>query len=141
MRGGSCPPGVTPWGKVLSAFLAATMVPFQSFPPATVDIRVTDEGLDLAPFGVSGRVVYTPGHSPGSLTVLLATGDALVGDLCMNAPGLRRGPCLPVFAEDPTRLRGSLEKVLALGARTIHPAHGLPFPASWIEAALPLLPS
>ncbi len=129
------PPGVTAWGKVLVGPIRA-MMRRARLEPAPVDLPVADEGLSLAPYGVAGRVVHTPGHSPGSLSVVLASGDALVGDLAMSMLPLRLRPGLPIFAEEPARLRGSIEALLSAGARTIHPAHGPPFPASVLERAL-----
>lgn len=130
------PPGVTRWGKLLDAVIKATVVPSLKIPPAKVDIGVSDDGMSLEPFGISGQVLHTPGHSPGSMCVVLASGDALVGDLAMNRFPVRFGPGLPIFAEDPSRLKSSIEKLLAAGAKTIHPAHGGPFPARVLERAL-----
>lgn len=36
----------------------------------------------LAGCGIAGRVLATPGHSPDSVSVVLDSGDAFVGDLC-----------------------------------------------------------
>ena len=41
--------------------------------PVTPDI-VVDATYDLAPFGVAGKVVHTPGHSDCSVSVLLDSG-------------------------------------------------------------------
>jgi glyoxylase-like metal-dependent hydrolase (beta-lactamase superfamily II) len=67
--------------------------------------------------------------------VLLDSGEAFVGDLAMNMIPLRLTPGLPIFAEQPALLQGSIERLLALGARTIYPAHGPAFPASVLERA------
>lgn len=130
------PPGRTAWGNVLAGVISRTLMRLARGGPAAVDVPISDEGMSLAPWGIDGRVVHTPGHSPGSVSVLLSSGDALVGDLAMNMFPLRLGPGLPIFAEDPSRLRGSIEKLLSLGAKTIHPAHGPAFPASVLEKAL-----
>lgn len=121
-------PGVTTWGKVLGGVLRA-MQPFKSFPAVGVDIPLGMDALDLSGYGVPGQVVHTPGHSRGSVSVVLQTGDALVGDMAMNGPPLRRGPGLPIFAEAPTQLEPSWRKLLALDIKTVYPSHGRPFPA------------
>ena len=36
------------------------------------------ETLDLAPWGVAGKIVAMPGHTPGSIVVLLADHTAFV---------------------------------------------------------------
>ena len=130
------PPGVTPWGRIFGRVLGSLVMPFVRIPPATVDIPVSDDGLSLEPYGVAGQVLHTPGHTPGSLSVLLDTGDAIVGDLAMNGLPLRIGPGLPIFAEDLPRLRGSIELLLDRGARTIHPGHGAPFRSEVLARAL-----
>jgi glyoxylase-like metal-dependent hydrolase (beta-lactamase superfamily II) len=63
------------------------------FPPVRPDILLPDE-MPLQAFGVDGKVVYTPGHTAGSISVLLSTGEAIVGDLLMGGwlGGLFLGP-------------------------------------------------
>ena len=130
------PPGITLWGKVVGGFCSLAVVPFQRIPPARVDIAVTDEGMSLEPFGISGKIMHTPGHSPGSLSILLDSGDAFVGDLAMNVFPLRVGPCLPLFAEELPRLKSSMLKIVSCGARRIYPAHGPSFPVGLLEKAV-----
>lgn len=130
------PPGVTPWGRFLSALLSATVIPWLKIPAASVDVIVPDDGMSLEPYGVSGRVLHTPGHTPGSVSIVLPSGDALVGDLAMNRIPLRLSPGLPIFAEDMAQLKRSIEKLLAAGAKTIYPAHGKPFPANVLKSAV-----
>ncbi len=53
------------------------------FPSIEPDV-VFDNEMDLAPYGVNGRVVMTSGHTAGSVSVLLAGGEAIVGDVLMG---------------------------------------------------------
>jgi glyoxylase-like metal-dependent hydrolase (beta-lactamase superfamily II) len=122
------PPGATWWGRVFR-LLAGLMSALNRVPPTPVDIVVQDEGMSLEPYGVAGKILHTPGHSPGSLSVVLDTGEAFVGDLAMNGPPLRIGPGYPAFAENPDLVEPSWNRVVAAGGRTIFPAHGKPFPA------------
>jgi glyoxylase-like metal-dependent hydrolase (beta-lactamase superfamily II) len=82
------------------------------------------------------EVIHTPGHSPGFVSVLLKSGEAFVGDLAMNAFPLRRGPGLPIFAEEMSTLKQSWQKLLKRGAKMIYPAHGHRFPAEVIQQAI-----
>jgi hydroxyacylglutathione hydrolase len=129
------PPGVNTWGvlleKTISVFLS-----FVHIPSAQVDLVINDDGLSLADYGISGRVIHTPGHSPGSVSVLLDTGEAFVGDMAMNKFPLRYGENLPVFAEDISQLKESWRNLLNQGAKTIYPAHGKPFPSDVIRKAI-----
>ncbi|HSM08911.1 MAG TPA: MBL fold metallo-hydrolase [Gemmatimonadota bacterium] len=120
------PPGVTPWGRTFMAVHRLVM-PLIEVPPARVDRILPDETFRLDDFGVPGRVIPTPGHSPGSVSVLLDTGEALVGDLAMNRAPLTLSPKLPIFAEDPQQVIRSWHRLLELGPHTVFPAHGKPF--------------
>jgi len=126
---------LTPWGalaKILSR-LVATATRFSGTP---VDFSLQDDGVSLEAFGISGKVVHTPGHTQGSMTVLLDTGDAFVGDLAMNGFPLGFGPGMPCIAEDPNTVKTSWRLLLERGAKKIYPAHGKPFPADVLEKKL-----
>ncbi len=83
------------------------------------DVLIDDE-LDLGAFGVSGRVIATPGHTAGSVSVLLHGGECLVGDLVMAF----RKPSFPIIAQDTTLIGPSIRKVIDCGATKIYPSHG-----------------
>ena len=87
-----------------------------------------DEDISLLDYGIPGKVVYTPGHSWGSVSVLLKSGDAFVGDLAMNMPPMRLKPGLALFGDDIQVVKQSWRKLLDMGAKTVYPAHGKPFP-------------
>ena len=124
-------------GRVMGALLAP-LTRRMHFPPARADIVIGDEGLALAEFGIHGRVIPTPGHTWGSVSLLLDTGEAFVGDLG-GATGFRGGaPRLPSAGDAPQQLVNSWEKLLAAGAKTIYPGHGPSFPAQAIREALGL---
>jgi glyoxylase-like metal-dependent hydrolase (beta-lactamase superfamily II) len=109
------------WGMAL-------FTPFLKIPAAHVDIVLEDQAFSLSTFGIAGKILHTPGHSPGSVSVVLNTGDAFVGDLVMNAFSMCLRPSLPIFAEDIPQVKNSLKLLLAHGVKTIYPAHGHPFP-------------
>ena len=129
------PPGVTTWGHILSKMIKMFLA-FVSIPASKVDIVIENEGLSLKEYGIPGRVIYTPGHSFGSVSILLETGEAFVGDMAMNMFPLRFSPGLPIFAEDPVKLNESWKSLLDQGAKMIYPSHGDPFPADIIRNAI-----
>ena len=129
------PPGIGAWGAVLGGMMRLA-VPMVRFAGSDVDIILGDDPLTLEPFGINGRVLHTPGHTSGSMSVLLDTGDAFVGDLAMNGLPLRIGPGMPSLGEDAVTIRESWQLILSHGARTIYPSHGKPFPASVLAKAL-----
>ena len=90
------------------------------------DIIVADHDDDvLKTLGIGGRILYTPGHTDDSLSVLLANGDAFVGDACMNIVSLLH--YRPVAMHNSDRVFESWRKIIESGAKTIYPAHGKPF--------------
>ena len=129
------PPGATTWGHIFGSIIKV-FLPLIRIPAAHVDVVLGDEEFSLADYGIRGKVVYTPGHSSGSVSVLLETGDAFVGDMAMNKFPLRLSPGLPIFAEDWEQLMRSWKRLLDQGAKTIYPSHGEPFPADIIREAL-----
>ena len=90
----------------------------------------------LADFGLEAQVLHTPGHTPGSLSVVTAEGDAFVGDLTVNYYPFGLGPYLPGGADEPENISSSWRKVLEAGAKRIHPGHGAPFDAEALRIRL-----
>jgi len=73
-------------------------------------------------------VVHTPGHTPGSVSVLLDSGEAIVGDLVMGQMmGMLHKPGPPIVAWDLERNRESVCKLQALSPRVVYVGHGGPF--------------
>jgi glyoxylase-like metal-dependent hydrolase (beta-lactamase superfamily II) len=97
---------VSLWGSIFAKIMAMVL-PFVQVLAANADVVLGDEELSLADYGIPARIIPTSGHSMGSVSVLLETGDAFVGDLAMNGFPLRLGPGLPIFAEDMTKVKKS----------------------------------
>lgn len=129
------PPGVTLWGKLFMA-IHRPLMPFINVPAARVDRLLDDSVASLEEFGIPGLVVPTPGHSPGSVSVVLESGEAFVGDLAMNRFPLRLSPGLPIFADDPRQVVESWQRLLQHDVSTVYPAHGESFSADIMRAAL-----
>ncbi|WP_433257872.1 MBL fold metallo-hydrolase [Streptosporangium sp. CA-135522] len=91
------------------------------------DVHLTGE-LDLSDYGIDGRIMPTPGHTAGSVSVLTATGDLVAGDLVSGSfMGLIPGkPANPPFHDDPQRNLASLRTMLALKPTALHVGHGGP---------------
>jgi hydroxyacylglutathione hydrolase len=129
------PPGINTWGHIMG-FIIKMFLPFIRIPGTNVDIVIGNEGLPLDGYGIPGKVIYTPGHSNGSVSVLLDTGEAFVGDMAMNGFPLCLKPGLPIFAEDKRKLIQSWKFLLEQGVQKIYPAHGAPFSADLIRSLL-----
>lgn len=129
------PSGFTPWAKFFLGGLRV-FAPLIKVPATKVDIRLSAAGCSLSEYGVAGRVLHTPGHSPGSVSVVLETGEAFVGDLAMNRFPLTLRPSLSILGDDFNVVVASWRKLLQEGVRTVFPAHGKPFPVDLIRRAL-----
>lgn len=119
-----CPTG--PFGRLFKATGLAS-APYEGFEP---DIAlVGDEKFPLHEFGVNGHVTYTPGHTDGSLSVLIEEGNAFVSDLLssgilLGGIILLKTPKRPPFEDNPHLVADQLERLLDLGCRHFHIGHG-----------------
>lgn len=109
------------------------------FPSVRPDILLPDR-ISLQGFGVDGKVVYTSGHTKGSISVLLSTREAVVGDLLMGGwlGGMFRSgqPGYPYYADDLGQIRASVKMLLDLGATKFFVGHGGPLEAGRVRAWL-----
>jgi hydroxyacylglutathione hydrolase len=123
-KGMSRPPvPVTLLGRLMSL-----MIGRESLSPdlAVVPDITVGAPCPLDEFGVEGTIIPTPGHTGGSLSVLMSTGECIAGDLVMGMIPATR-PRLPVFAEDTGAVLENLQRILAMNPKIIYPGHGGPF--------------
>lgn len=90
--------------------------------PDVVIIR----GMDLGPFGVEGKVIETPGHTAGSISVVLPGGVVIAGDLLAGGTFKKNRPAQAPFHENLKQVAQSVRKVLNQKPTTIHVGHGGP---------------
>lgn len=85
------------------------------------DIVIMDE-YDLSEYGIQGKVIHTPGHSPSSLSIILDNGEALLGDIVREE---KLGEIdLGMFYENEQALLESLEKIAAYESSVLYLSHG-----------------
>lgn len=99
------------------------------YPPFIPDIVFLDE-FDLTSFGIDARLIHTPGHTPGSLSLLRNDGKAIVGDLLMGGfflgKILKKYPNRYYFEDDPNAIRQSLKLLHQQKVKTLYVGHGGP---------------
>ena len=93
------------------------------------DILIEGE-MDLSKYGIAGKVVPTPGHTPGSVSILLDGGCALIGDLIFGGFIRKKAPGFPPLGYDRQEIYRSVQKVLDFNPKIIYAGHGGPFTAS-----------
>ncbi|MFO7965671.1 MAG: MBL fold metallo-hydrolase [Desulfobacterales bacterium] len=116
-------PGVAITLKWLSRFVK--MENGTSVAPVDPDITISGE-YPLNDYGITGKVIPTPGHTEGSLSVILDGENAIVGDIAMKFPILSRKSYEPIVARDLNQVYQSWQTLIDEGVRVIYPAHGKP---------------
>ena len=106
-----------------------------TLPPFKPDVAFK-RTLDLALYGVDGTVESTPGHTPGSVTVYLGNGEAIIGDLLRGSLTASSTPRYPYVAEDLTEVRRSIGRLLDRKPSRIWASHGGPLSADAVRGFL-----
>ena len=88
--------------------------------PCPGDILV-DTVYDLGPLGLNAYVLPTPGHSPGSMSVVVDEEIAIVGDAVF---GVFKWSVLPPYADDMAGTVESWGRLLETGCGLFLPGHG-----------------
>ena len=100
------------FGKSLSSRLR-----FESCP---ADILI-DSTFELREFGFNAYIWHTPGHTQGSMSIIIDNEIALVGDTMF---GIFRGSVFPPYADDVPQMLQSWRKLLETGCSLFIPSHG-----------------
>jgi glyoxylase-like metal-dependent hydrolase (beta-lactamase superfamily II) len=97
--------------------------------PFEADIEIDDD-YDLMGGLANVRLITTPGHSPGSVSLLVDDEVAVVGDAAF---GIFRNTIFPPFADDTRRLIQSWKKLLDTPCHIFLPGHGGPISRKMLE--------
>ncbi|MBN1134758.1 MAG: MBL fold metallo-hydrolase [Methanosarcinaceae archaeon] len=117
------PKGTSLFSKIICWFGNSFFSGRAKFPPVNPDILVDGE-CELVTSGSSIKIIPTPGHTSGSICVIINNECAIVGDTLFN---VIPGSFYPPFANDKKELIKSWRKILSTGCRTFYPGHGKPF--------------
>ena len=112
--------GTNALARLLVAVLGKRFARRARYEPCRPNLQV-DPSFDLREFGFNAHALHTPGHTAGSLSVIVDNEIALVGDAMF---GIFPGSVFPPFAEDPGQLIASWGRLLATKCRLFLPAHG-----------------
>ena len=103
-----------------------------SFKPFNPDILVENEYV-FKEHGLNIRIVETPGHSPGSVCVIVDDSVAIVGDTLF---GVFPNSVFPPFADNPKTLVQSWVRLLDTRCQLFLPGHGGEIKRALLEKAL-----
>jgi hydroxyacylglutathione hydrolase len=123
-------PKGTMWFSKIMSVVGRTMArKMGEYAPVTADITISKK-FDLKKYGIDGYVLPTPGHSAGSLSVIIEKKHAVVGDTLFD---IFTNSVLPAYADDQEELFKSWKKLLDIGCEYFYPGHGKPFTRERLE--------
>lgn len=110
-------------GKFFNLFVKGGIAGFTPYEPEII----VDGELSLSEYGFDGRIIETPGHTNGSVSVIMDDGNIFIGDLIMGSMMGKGKPNFPMYADDVQKVKESIKKVIALSPKTVYCGHGGPF--------------
>jgi len=125
------PKGAVALTKLVVALFAKRMEPTLDYEPCSPDLLV-ENGLDLSDFGFAARLLHTPGHSRGSISVIVDNEMALVGDLMYGA---FPRTIFPPYADDIPQMVSSWGRLLGTPCSLFMPGHGSPRDRKQVQKA------
>lgn len=115
--------------RLLMRFVKRLVQPKFGYPGVQADFTV-DDRLDLEPFGFEAYILHTPGHSSGSMSIIVEDKIALVGD---TLSGIFPGSVLPPYADDVPLMVDSWRKLLETPCERFLAGHGREIPRALLE--------
>jgi glyoxylase-like metal-dependent hydrolase (beta-lactamase superfamily II) len=101
------------------------------------DILV-DDFLNLDTYGYDIKIISTPGHSKGSVSIVVNDEIAIAGDAIYR---LYKNVIMPPFADDKNEMIKSWGKLLDTGCKLFLPGHGDEISRSFLETEYQRQPS
>jgi hydroxyacylglutathione hydrolase len=116
----SAPKGTNPFTRFIVDNFAQRFADRLNCIPCQPDILV-DKVYDLTGYGFNAYILHTPGHSPGSISVIVDDEIAVVGDTMF---GVFPWSVLPPYAADTVSLVNSWGSLLETNCSMFLPSHG-----------------
>lgn len=123
------PTGTNPITKFLVKVFAKQFKSYALYQPCGSDITV-DKNYDLRKYGFNAYLMHTPGHTLGSISLIVDNEIALVGDTMF---GIFWWSVFPPFASDQNQLIKSWAALLETKCKIFIPSHGLANNRSLVE--------
>jgi glyoxylase-like metal-dependent hydrolase (beta-lactamase superfamily II) len=98
--------------------------PFEASEP---DILIENE-ISLNDFGVDGKIIFTSGHTKGSISILFGNNEMIIGDVMMG--GFMGGIVFPsrptyhYFYNDFDEIKSSIKKIVSMKPTKMYVGHG-----------------
>ena len=113
--------GITSMGKIMmaTAHKVAKNKPDSRF---NIDIEI-DSSYELVDYGIEGKILHTPGHTKGSLSILMENGEAIIADSVMAMMPWSK-PGKPIVGYDLALTKKNILMLMAMGAQSFYLSHG-----------------
>lgn len=126
------PAGTNPVIAFIVRVFARQFISFARYQPCKADLTV-ESYYDLSGYGFNAFLMHTPGHTKGSLSLIIDNEIAIVGDTMF---GVFPWTIFPPFASDPEQMVKSWEKLLDTKCKLFLPSHGSANKRSLVEKDL-----
>jgi glyoxylase-like metal-dependent hydrolase (beta-lactamase superfamily II) len=117
------PEGMNGWGKTGLWLVNLFNIDKTKIDPVNPDIRIT-HNLDLNYTGLNLEIIHTPGHSPGSISIIWNDTIAFCGDAAYAMLG---ADPWPETGTNPQLILNSWKVLLNNGCTLFYPGHGKKF--------------
>jgi len=114
------PQGTIAFTRIILKLFASLLQPRLKYQGVAGDIEVASR-FDLNPWGCNAYIIHTPGHTQGSISLIVDDEIALVGDAMV---GERKTSIFQPFADDIEEAVRSWKRLLDTDCLTYLPAHG-----------------
>jgi len=115
------PAGTVFISKLISKL--SNLISESKFKALSPDITI-DDNYELKQYGINGEVIHTPGHTRGSISVIINGEDIICGDTLFN---FMPHSVYPPFANDKKQLIESWRKIKTYNCKRFYPGHGSSF--------------
>jgi hydroxyacylglutathione hydrolase len=114
------PKGTNLITKLIIRLFAKQFLLKARYEPCQYDYLV-DSYFDLCSFGFNAFILHTPGHTIGSISIIIDDNVAIVGDTMV---GLFKWSVFPPYADNIAQMIDSWGRLLKTGCLIFIPAHG-----------------
>lgn len=116
------PLGTNRFSKFSSFLGRKVFTVIKKIPKSSPDIIIEDE-LEIDHEDMHLKIISCPGHSAGSISIIVNNEFAFVGDTLF---GIYKKKIFPPFADDQEELLKSWKKLVETGCPVFYPGHGKP---------------
>ena len=114
------PEGTNLITKLIIRLFAKQFLSYAKYEPCQYDYLV-DSTFDLGNIGFNAYVMHTPGHTIGSMSIIIDDNVAIVGDTMF---GVFKWSVFPPYADNINQMIDSWGRLLKTNCQVFIPAHG-----------------